>query len=115
MEVRSLTTSVKPQNTQAERAILGSMLIDDSVVVPVMSVLSANDFYDYGYRTIFEAMESLVKQKRAVDTVTVADELGNKILTVGGSTVLGDLVRDTPTSANWESYAQLIEEAGHLQ
>lgn len=111
MEVRSLTTSVKPQNTQAERAVLGSMLIDDSVVVPVMSVLSSDDFYDYGYRTIFESMESLVKQKRAVDTVTVADELGNKILTVGGSTVLGDLVRDTPTSANWESYAALIEEA----
>ncbi len=110
MEEESLTITAKPHNTAAERAVLGSMLIDDNVVVQVMSVLSAEDFYDYGYRTIFEAMESLAKQKRAVDTVTVADELGNKILTVGGSTMLGDLVRDTPTSANWESYAALIEE-----
>src|SRR6266702_7005099 len=68
-------TRIPPQNLDIERAVLGSMLIDESVVAEVLSTLNPPDFYLDSHRQIFAAIKTLSDQKAPIDPLTVADWL----------------------------------------
>jgi replicative DNA helicase len=101
-----------PQSADAEISVLGSMLINNDTVDVVVPLLSADDFASAAHRKIFEAILAVHGLQRAVDLVTLPDELkrNGDLELVGGHTYLSSLVESVPAPANVEHYAQMVRE-----
>lgn len=93
----------------AEQGVLGSMLIDESTVGPMLMAVSAEDFQQTEHRNIFRAFRDLYGQGRAPDPILVNEHLGGAY-----GRLLADLMEITPTSANADAYAQSLREASRL-
>jgi len=106
-----------PQNIEAERQVLGSMLIDGEAVDKVLEHVDASDFYVKAHQTIFNSVVELNRQGSSADLITVSDYLQaqNLLQTVGGTSSLASLVDTIVSSANVESYAKLIREKAVLR
>ena len=104
---------VPPQNLDAEKSLLGAVLIDEEVLADVSDKLIAADFYDKRHATIFEAMLRLYEHHKPVDLLTLSDQLKNKkqLEIVGGSSYLTELTNYVPTSAHADAYATIIRQA----
>jgi replicative DNA helicase len=104
---------VPPQNIEAEKAVIGSILIDDSSLNKVIDILNKDSFYDLRHGIIFENIVSLFNENKPVDVLTLTAGLKkqNKLKQAGGSAYLGELISQVPTSANIEEYANLVREA----
>lgn len=107
-----LFEKIPPQNLEAEMAVLGAMLIDENAIVYAMEVLDNETFYKDNHKKIFEAIINLYNANKAVDLITVSDELKrtNLLDTVGGVSTLTELVNTVPTAANIAHYANIIKE-----
>lgn len=103
---------VPPQNIDAEKSLLGAVLIDDEVLADVTEHVRPDDFYDKTHGVIFGAMMRLYEKHRPVDLLTLTDELKRKkeIDIVGGSAYLTELTTYVPTSAHAESYAEIVKQ-----
>ena len=101
-----------PYNVDAEKSLLGSILISPAAHTLVSDMVQSSDFYRDAHRTIYEAIEHLVSRQEAADFITICDELErkNKLEEVGGAAYLTSLLNEVPTSNNAEAYAQIIEE-----
>ncbi len=104
---------VPPQNIEAERAVLGSVLIDDEAFNKVADLLEPKYFYDPRNEIIFEHLYKLFSSSKALDVLTLSAELkkSNKHKEAGGNSYISDLINSVPTSANIEEYANLVKEA----
>lgn len=94
----------------AQTAVLGSMLIDDSCVPVLMAQLEPEDFPDSGSRHVFEAIRGLFLSSQPVDPVTVQAQLGDAY-----GPMLSAIMRVTPTAANCEEYARILRDARQLR
>lgn len=104
---------VPPHNIEAEKAVLGSILIDNSVLLKVLENISSEAFYDPINKKIFSSIENIFNSQKPVDVLTLSSELkkdGNFKL-VGGNSYISDLVSFVPTSANVIHYVSLVKEA----
>ncbi len=103
---------IPPQNTDAEKSLLGAVLIDDEVLADATEHVAAADFYDSRHGIIFGAMMRLYEAHKPVDLLTLTDELKRKkeLETVGGSAYLTELTTYVPTAAHAESYAEIVAE-----
>ena len=101
-----------PQNTEAEMAVLGSMLIDEEAIPVALAKLQAPAFYHPGHRRIFETIITLFNASKAVDIVTLTEELTseNAIDEVGGASYLAQLTTIVPTAANVEYYIRIVKD-----
>ncbi|HOY46090.1 MAG TPA: replicative DNA helicase [Candidatus Dojkabacteria bacterium] len=101
-----------PQNLDAERSILGAILIDEDAMFKVSETLRPEHFYDVKHRNIFESMLELYSHQKAIDVLTLSTELKSKKLLeqLGGQGYLTDLVKDVPTASHIEEYAKIIIE-----
>jgi replicative DNA helicase len=101
-----------PQNIDAERCVLGSMLIDNESIHKVVEVLTADGFYREAHRKVFNAVIALYQRNEPADLITVMTELRSKgeLEEVGGAAYLSSIVDDIPTSANAASYARIVRE-----
>lgn len=106
-----------PQNLDAERQVLGSMLIDAEATERVLEYIEAKDFYVKAHQILFNAIVELSRRGTGADLITVSDYLRaqNLLDAVGGTSFLASLVDTVPTSANVEVYAQLIREKSTLR
>lgn len=102
-----------PHNLEAEKNVIGGVLIDDEAIYKVVDLLVESDFYEPKHKAIWAGILSLVKSGQAVDVVTLSSYLKkNKLLSrSGGPAYLSELVADTVSSANIADYGQLIKEA----
>lgn len=105
---------IPPQNLDAERAVLGSMLIDEEAIGVVVEQLDSSLFYDPSHQKIFDSVIKLYSDRRKVDLITLGDQLkGEGLLeSIGGSAFLSELADYVPTSANVEHYADIVKEKG---
>ena len=105
-------TYLTPHDIDAEKSVLGALLIDKDAIVKVVEFLRAPHFYRASHQKIFEAIISLYENREPADLVTVPAELKKmKALDeVGGVTYLTELVNSVPTAANIESYARIIKD-----
>ena len=71
----ALTTKIPPQSLEAERAVLGALLLEPDAWPRVHARLSPNDFYKEGHRAIFAAMVRLVASGSGLDLVTLSEAL----------------------------------------
>ena len=106
-----------PHDTEAEEAVLGSILIDGDCLARLAPLLKQGDFHRERHRLCFEAAMSLFQRGQAVDQVTLAGELARtgKLDPAGGMAYLSHLVSITPTSAHAEDYAQVIARTAGMR
>lgn len=103
---------VLPNSMDAERSVLGSMLLETEALERMLEQLRAEDFYSAGHQRIFEAMARIRLGGNAVDLVTLNEELSRRgmLETAGGTVYLTELMEFVPTAANVDHYARIVEE-----
>ncbi|MBR5535913.1 MAG: replicative DNA helicase [Clostridia bacterium] len=98
-----------PYNIEAEQAVLGSMIFDDKALNTCMERLSVEDFYTLAHQTIFNAIASLSEAGKPVDIVTLSDQLGAKIDSVGGIGYVSGIVQNVLSTENLEHYLNIVQ------
>lgn len=105
-------TPAPPHDLDAERAVLGSVLLRDSAMA-ACGALGPEDFYNILHQRIFRAMQSLTGRRQPIDPVILYDELGRNGSPglAGGLADLGDLLARVPNAGNAAHYARIVREA----
>ena len=119
MDLSELTSieRLPPQNLDAEQAVLGSMLLEESAILAAAEHLDEPVFYKDAHRKIFAALLALYKATTPVDLITVTDELKrrNQLEEVGGASYLATLTSIVPTAANAEYYCRIVKQKAILR
>lgn len=107
---QSKTGKVPPQNLDAEKSILGAILIDENTLVNVAEKIKPADFYDRRHQLIYDAILDLYEKHTPVDLLTLTDRIKKKkkLTAIGGSAYLAELTNYVPTAAHAEAYANLV-------
>ena len=103
---------VPPHSLEAERSVLGGLMLDETAWDRISGIVNAADFYRGDHRTIFRCMESLVEQNKPLDVITISEALEglNELENVGGLAYISDLAANTPTASNIRAYAEIVSE-----
>ncbi len=106
-----------PQNLEAEKSVLGAMLIDEEAIGLALEILNEAWFYEQNHRRIYSAILDLYNNRKNVDLITLSEKLRNDgvLESVGGPTYLSRLIDLVPTAANVEHYANIVKEKGILR
>ncbi len=106
-----------PQNLEAEQAVLGAVLLENSALTKALDHIAAEDFYRESHRKIFASMLDLFDKDEAVDLVTLTDQLKSKgeLEAVGGQSYLAELASMVPTAANIRYHAKIVSEKALLR
>src|SRR2546423_12631970 len=106
-----------PHNLEAERSVLGAILLHNDAFNLAAEVIDAGDFFRDAHRRIFEKMVKLSERHDAIDLVTLKEELGRsgELDEVGGPAYIAALVDGVPRSTNVEHYARIIKEKATLR
>ena len=106
-----------PHNTEAEEALIGSLLIDGECVARIAPMLQPGDFYRERNQLCYDAALALSNRNQAVDQLTLAGELARteKLELVGGMAYLSHLVASTPTSVHAEDYAEIVSRTATMR
>jgi replicative DNA helicase len=106
-----------PANIDAERAVLGAILLNDQTFAQAVEIVSAQDFYYPPNRTIFQTMYDLISSMKRIDLVTLQDELIKKqaLESIGGAVYLVSLQEDIPSVGLVEQHARIIKEKSILR
>jgi replicative DNA helicase len=106
-----------PHNLEAEKCVLGAILIDNPSFNQAAEVIDAGDFFRDAHRRIFEKMVGLSERNHAIDPVTLKDELtrSGELDEVGGPAYVASLTDGVPRSANVEYYARIVKEKSTLR
>ena len=101
-----------PHSIEAERSVLGAMLLDSGALDAMLEQLKPDDFYQAGHSAIFEAMQKIRQEGNAVDVVTLSNALerSGKLESAGGVVYLTELMSFVPTTANVQHYGRIVEE-----
>src|SRR3989344_3141577 len=125
-ESKNLTAKMPPQNIEAEKSVLGSLMMDSKSIDIIIDILRPDDFYQTKHKIIFEAMVDLYQNKEPIDILSLSGRLKDKkqLDAAGGTSYLTELVNSVPTSSNAKHYAEivhkksvlrdLIESSGHI-
>lgn len=102
-----------PSSFEAERAVLGAILIDNTTYDDISAIILERDFFSYAHKAIYSAISSLITTGIPADLFSVNDRLSSfkKLEAAGGSEYLIDLVSSKASAANAISYANLVFEA----
>jgi replicative DNA helicase len=106
-----------PHNLEAERSVLGAILLHNDAFNLAAEVIDSGDFYRDAHRRIFDKMVKLSERNDAIDLVTLKDELtrAGEIDEVGGPAYIAALIDGVPRSTNVEHYARIIKEKATLR
>jgi replicative DNA helicase len=110
VETGSEATRVPPHDLDAERAVIGAMLVSETAVAAVAEKLDARDFYSEVHRIIYGAMMRLYSRGDPIDQLTLTNELRsvNEFERVGGRAYVFQIVESVPTAANAGRYAEIV-------
>ena len=109
--------TVPPHSIEAERSVLGSILIDKDGIIQVASLLSPADFYDPAHSIVYDAMLELFSRNRPIDAITVREVIDDKkeLEKIGGNAFIAELMASVFTSANIFQYAQIVKNKSVLR
>lgn len=112
-----LTSKTPPQNLEAERAVLGALLLEPGAWPRILERLTAEHFYKEAHRTLFATMISVQQAGSPIDLVTVADALRQRaeLDEIGGAPYLALLVSEAAILHNLDSYAALVRDKAALR
>ena len=106
-----------PQDLDAEKSVLGALMIDKEAIHRVIDSLNPQDFYSRQNRMVYEAMITLYEKQRPIDILSVTQRLReSKMLEdTGGQSYLAELVNSVPTATHVTYYADTIKNKGVLR
>jgi replicative DNA helicase len=106
-----------PQNLDAEKSTLGSLLIDKDAIIKIADILDPSDFYLDSHGQIFAVMLELYENRIPIDILSLASRLQekNQLETLGGHSYLSDLANEVPTSSHIVSYAKIVQRKSTLR
>jgi len=109
---KSSTAKIPPHNVEAERAVLGAILIDRNAIFRVADILLSRDFYVPAHEKIFETIIELYEKGQPIDILTLTNRLKDKNLLqeVGGSTYLAELTNEVATASHVAHHAKVVKE-----
>ena len=112
VESGSLSDRLPPQHLEAERGVLGSILLDNEVMHDIVVFLRAEDFYRDAHQVIYAAIRELYDKNKGIDAVTLAEELKlrGQFEQVGGDDTLTEIVTSVPHAANGKYYAEIVKQ-----
>jgi replicative DNA helicase len=101
-----------PHAKDAERTVLGALIMDPEAIYKVSDLLKAEDFYDPVNRDIYQAITDLYSQHQPIDFITISNKLNDnkKLDLVGGSAYLAELGSSVPTSSHIFQYGKIVFE-----
>ena len=107
-----ITINFNEQAREAEKAVLGGLMLETERFDSVVLKISDQDFHGKDHQLIFESMGELINESKPLDPLTVSEKLDSKNLLnkIGGKDYLISLATETPTAANLEAYADIIRQ-----
>ncbi|MDD5528895.1 MAG: replicative DNA helicase [bacterium] len=107
----------EPQSIEAERAVLGAMILERDAISKIIESVNEHSFYLDAHRQIFSAIIKLYDSNIPVDLVTLSNELKirNLLETIGGEVFLTDLLDSIVTTANVSHYAKIVKDMATLR
>jgi replicative DNA helicase len=116
-EVDLVLEKLPPQNLEAEQAVLGAILLDNSVLPRVIEILQPQDFYRGGHRRIFGVMLDLFEKDDTIDLITVRERLEqkNELDEAGGAAYLSSMIDLVPTAARVQYHSRIVREKAVLR
>ncbi|MCB1646701.1 MAG: replicative DNA helicase [Pseudomonadales bacterium] len=111
-DISTAPLKVPPHSLEAERSVLGGLMLDELAFDRVSGVLGADDFYRGDHRIIYRCMISLVEQNKPLDIITISEALDavGELNNVGGVAYLSELANSVPTTSNITAYANIVVE-----
>lgn len=109
-ETKNLSGRIPPQDLDAEKSLLGAILISDNNFPEILELITPQDFYDLRHSHIFQGMLSLYNNNRPIDLLTLTAELRKQktLKDLGGAPYLAELSNFVPTASNSKAYAEII-------
>ncbi|MGF3066460.1 replicative DNA helicase [Facklamia sp. P12950] len=117
MDISQMNQMQAPQNIEAERSVLGGLLLDPKKLATVQTLLQEQDFYKVAHQQIFAAMERVFDRDNTLDHLMLKNQLDalDQLENVGGYEYIVELTGFTPTTANIENYARIVKEKSILR
>ncbi len=108
---------VPPQNIEAERSVLGALMLDKDAIIKIANLIRLGDFYRDDHNLIYEAMVELYEKREPIDVLSLSNRLEekNELDKIGGSSYLTSLVNSVPSSSNIEHYAKVVQKKSTLR
>ena len=108
---------VLPHNLEAERSVLGAILVHNAAIDVVAELIDSGDFFRDAHGRVFDAMVGLSERGAPIDLVTLREELGraNLLEQVGGAAYISALADGVPRSTNVDHYARIVKERSTLR
>ena len=103
---------IPPQSLDAEKSLIGAVLLDKEAMLKIGDVVDVDDFYKDGHSKIYEIMMELYEKNEPIDLLTVSNRLNEKgwLEKCGGQEYLANLANSVPTSAHAAKYAHIIHQ-----
>lgn len=117
LSTESILSRQLPCNIDAEKAVLGSILLNDESISLVCEILIPSDFYQQSHKIIFEIMVELNQKQKRIDLISMQDELQkkNQLDQIGGIVYLISLQEEIPTIGLTEQHAKIVKEKAILR
>jgi replicative DNA helicase len=111
-DAAAATDRLPPQNLDAELGVLGGILLDNDVLHEIIPILKVEDFYRDAHQVVFRAIRDLYDQGKAVDAITLAEELTRRdqFQAIGGDDLLSKILGGVPHAANTRFHAEIVRE-----
>ncbi|MEI6587978.1 MAG: replicative DNA helicase, partial [Candidatus Moraniibacteriota bacterium] len=106
-----------PQNIDAEKSVLGALMLDKDAIIRVANLVRLGDFYKDTHNLIYETMIDLYEKREPIDVLSLSNRLEEKgqLDTIGGSSYLATLVNTVPSSSNVSHYAKVVQKKSTLR
>jgi len=100
-----------PQNIEAEKSLLGSLMLDKNAIIKIADYLQPKDFYKQNHQQVFQAILELFEKGEPVDLLAVSTRLKEKNLLeeIGGNSYLTELINTVPTATHISNYAKIVQ------
>ena len=107
-----MNLKLPPQDIEAERSVLGALMLDKNAIIRVADLITAEDFYQPSHSKIFEVISDLFNKNEPVDILSVTNKLkdGKQLADIGGSSYLTEIVSGVPTASHIAHYAKIIRD-----
>ena len=109
---QELPEKLPPQDVEAEKSLLGCLMIDPEAILKVADFLLPRDFYKDAHQKIYSAMLDLFEKREPIDVLSVSSRLRekNQLEEIGGVAYLTELVNSVPTASHVLTYAKIVQQ-----
>jgi replicative DNA helicase len=115
--MEALANRLPPQNEDAEKSVLGALMLDKNAIINVADTLEPNDFYQGKHKKVYEAMLDLYAKSEPIDILSLSNRLKEKkrLKDIGDRSYLAELVSSVPTAAHISHYAEIVHQKAVLR